>query len=181
MANQSTVKYQTQMMNQAILANALRENFFKNNQPTEEALKTDYNNIIKTLGSTEYRASHVLVQTEEEAKAIVGKLNQGGKFADIAKAQSKDPGSAPQGGDLDWANPQSFVPEFSQAMVALKKGEYTKTPVKSQFGYHIILLTDTKPTNPPAFEQVKEQLGKKWLNDRWEQYEASLLGKAKIQ
>ena len=169
------------MMNQAILANALRESFFKNNQPNEETLKANYDSIVKSLGSTEYRASHVLVQTEEEAKNIINKLNQGAKFADLAKAQSKDPGSAAQGGDLDWANPQSFVPEFSQAMVALKKGEYTKMPIKSQFGYHVILLSDTKPTNPPAFDQVKDQLGQKILNDRWEEYQAGLLGKAKIQ
>jgi len=175
------VKYQVQMMNQAILANALREDFYKNTKLTDKEVETAYAEIAKMMGGSEFRASHILVEQEAEAKAIIDQLGKGGKFADIAKAKSKDPGSAPNGGDLDWANPNSFVPEFSQAMVGLKKGEYTKTPVKSQFGYHVILLADTREATAPKLEEIRPQLEQKMINDKWEEYQGKLLSSAKVK
>ncbi|MDX1670610.1 MAG: peptidylprolyl isomerase, partial [Limnobacter sp.] len=108
-------------------------------------------------------------------------LDKGADFAKLAEENSTDPGSAQNGGDLDWANPNSFVPEFSEAMVQLKKGEYTKAPVKSQFGYHIILVTDTRESNAPPLEQVKEQLRERLLNDKWEAYQETLYEKAEVK
>lgn len=175
------MKYQVQMMNQAILANALREDFYKNTKLTDKEVQDAYAKIAQMMGGSEYRASHILVEKEEEAKIIIDKLGKGGKFEDLAKAQSKDPGSAPNGGDLDWANPNSFVPEFSQAMVGLKKGEFTKTPVKSQFGYHVILLADTREATPPKLEEIRPQLEQKMINDKWEEYQGKLLSSAKVK
>lgn len=181
LANSKDVKYQMQLMTQGILANALREDFFKNNKLTETEVNESYKKITETMGGDEYRASHILVENESEAKAIVAKLDKGGNFTEIASAQSKDPGSAKNGGDLDWANPKSFVPEFSQAMVALKKGEYTKTPVKSSFGYHVILLTDKRQATPPALADIRPQLEQHVLNEKWGQYLKGLTSQAKIK
>lgn len=181
LSSNKEVKYQVQMMNQAILANALREDYFAKNKPTDAEVNDAYAKISKMMGGAEYRSSHILVPTEEAAKAIIGKLGKGAKFADLAKAESKDPGSAPNGGDLDWANPNSFVPEFSQAMAALKKGEYTKTPVKTQFGYHVILLEDTREATPPALDQIRGQLEERMMADKWEAYMEKLVSSAKVK
>src|SRR5437868_4450894 len=127
------------------------------------------------------------MQNEADAKAIIAKSKAGAKFEDMAKASSKDPGSAANGGDLDWANSSSYVPEFSAAMTALKKGQLTETPVKTQFGWHIIQLDDTRDAKIPTFEEVKPQLVQMLMGDQnWqrEQFQAmmkSLKEKAKIQ
>ncbi|GLR25915.1 MULTISPECIES: peptidylprolyl isomerase [Limnobacter] len=181
LANDKDVKLQTQMMNQAILANALHENFMKTTKLSDAEVQSTYDKIAKMMGGEEYRASHILVQSEKEAKDIIAQLDKGANFADLAKKNSKDPGSAKNGGDLDWANANSFVPEFSKAMVALKKGEYTKEPVKSQFGYHVIMLTDVRKATPPALADIRPQLEQKMLNDKWNQYQQDLLTKAKIK
>lgn len=181
LANTPEVKYQLQMMNQAILANALREDFFNNTKLSDEEVQAAYTKIAEMMGGREYRASHILVEQEAQAKTIIEKLGKGSKFEELAKTESKDPGSAPTGGDLDWANPSSFVPEFSQAMVGLKKGEVTKTPVKSQFGYHVILLTDTREATPPKLEEIRPQLEEKMINDKWSEYQEKLLSSAKVK
>ncbi|MFN4328106.1 MAG: peptidylprolyl isomerase [Limnobacter sp.] len=181
LASKNDVKYQVQMMNQAILANALREDYFASNRPSDAEVKDQYKKIAQMMGGSEYRASHILVPSEDAAKALIAKLDKGAKFADLAKAESKDPGSAPNGGDLDWANPNSFVPEFSQVMVTLKKGEYTKAPVKSQFGYHVILLADVRDTQPPALEQVRPQLEQRMMEEKWQAYQEKLISSAKVK
>ncbi len=121
-------------------------------------MQKEYDKFKAQASGTEYKARHILVEKEDEAKAIVAQLKAGAKFEDLAKKSSKDPGSAPNGGDLDFASPASYVPEFSQAMVALKKGEYTETPVKTQFGYHIIKLEDTRAAQFPPLADVKPQI-----------------------
>jgi peptidyl-prolyl cis-trans isomerase C len=181
LSNSTEVKYHLQMMNQAILANALREDFYKNTQLTEQEVQSAYAEIAKMMGGTEFRASHILVEKEEDANKIIEQLGKGDKFEDLAKSKSKDPGSAANGGDLDWANPNSFVPEFSKAMVSLKKGEFSKVPVKSQFGYHVILLADTRQAIPPKLEEIRSRLEEKMINDKWEVYRGKLLSSAKIK
>lgn len=181
LGSKPSVKFQMQMMNQAILANSLREDFYAKNKMTEAEVKDAYAKIAKMMGGSEYRASHILVEKEADAKDIITQLDKGADFSKIAADKSKDPGSAANGGDLDWANPQSFVPEFSQAMVGLQKGKYTKSPVKSQFGYHVILLTDVRESAPPPLDEIRQQLEGKLLNDKWEAYQADLLKSAKIK
>ena len=124
-------------------------------------------------------ARHILVGTEEEAKAIIAKLKGGAKFEELAK-QSKD-GSAANGGDLDWASPATFVPEFSKAMTSLQKGAITETPVKTQFGYHVIKLEDTRAAKIPALEEVKQQVAEQLQQRQLAQYRESLVKKAKVQ
>jgi len=128
---------------------------------------------------TEYHARHILVEKEDDAKALIKQINGGAKFEDLAKKNSKDPGSAENGGDLDWANPQSYVPEFSQAMMALKKGEMTQAPVKSQFGFHIIKLEDTRDAKFPPYEEVKPQIEQRLAQMKLAKFRDELKSKAK--
>ena len=153
----SEVQGQMELARQAVLIQAYLSDYVRANPVSEDQLKKDYETIKANLGSTEYKTRHILVATEDEAKAIVAKLDKGEKFSELAK-QSKDPGSKDNGGELGWSSPSTFVKPFSEALTKLKKGEYTKTPVKTDFGYHVIQLEDTRPLTPPPYEQVKPQL-----------------------
>jgi peptidyl-prolyl cis-trans isomerase C len=106
----------------------------------------------------EYKARHILVESQDAATAIIKDLEGGADFAKIAKAQSKDPGSAQNGGDLGWFSGQSMVKPFTDALTALDKGATTKTPVQTQYGWHVIQLEDSRAPEAPAFEDVKEQV-----------------------
>jgi peptidyl-prolyl cis-trans isomerase C len=158
-------KQQMALMRQSILIRAMFEDYRKNNPVTDAEAQAEYDKFKAQAAGTEYRASHILVESEDEAKAIIADVKGGAKFEDLAKAKSKDPGSGANGGDLDFAKPENFVPEFSQAMTALKKGQMTEQPVKSQFGWHIIRLDDTRDAEFPPFDSVKAQIVKA-LGDR---------------
>lgn len=175
------VKYQTKLAQQAILAEALRQDFFDKNAVDEAEMQAAYDNIAKMMSGNEYRASHILVEEEKSANDLIKELDGGANFAELAKKHSLDPGSGANGGDLDWANPQAFVPEFSEAMVALDKGKYTKKPVQSQFGYHIILLTDVREMSPPPLDQISDQLRERMLGQKWEEYVQGLTDQADIK
>ena len=124
---------------------------------TDEVLKEEYARVTSGMNAKEYKSRHILVETEAEAKTIIEKLGKGEKFDELAKA-SKDPGSKENGGDLGWSQAGSFVPEFAAALTTLEKGKYSQAPVKSEFGYHVIQLDDSRTAAPPPFEQVKPQL-----------------------
>ncbi|HLF96683.1 MAG TPA: peptidylprolyl isomerase [Methylococcaceae bacterium] len=141
----------------AILSQAAAQNYTKANPLSEEALKQEYDQRVAASKETEYKARHILVKTEAEAKDIIAKLDKGGKFEELAKAKSTD-GSAKEGGDLGWFGPQQMVEPFSQAVIALENGKYTTTPVQTQFGWHVILREETRGKAAPPFEMVKEQL-----------------------
>ena len=149
--------------------------------PVSDAdVKAEYDKIKSQLGDKEYKARHILVEKEEEAKAIIAKLDKGEKIDDLAK-QSKDPGSKDKGGDLGWANPASFVKPFADALSKLEKGKYTTTPVKTDFGYHVIKLEDTRPLKAPAFDEVKGQLKQRLEQQRVEKHIAELRSKAAVK
>ena len=131
-------------------------------------------------GDKEYRARHILVESEAEAKAIIEQLKKGGKFEELAQ-KSKDPGSAQNGGDLDWNGPDTFVKPFSEAMVRLEKGKYTETPVKSDFGWHVIRLDDVRDVKPPPLEQVGPQIKQELERRRIQKLQTDLKAKARIQ
>ncbi len=157
----ATPSYKTQMefARQTLLIRELFADYQKKNPVSDAEIQAEYEKFkAQSGGGTEYRARHILVEKEEEAKALIAQIKGGAKFEDLAKKSSKDPGSGANGGDLDFANPSSYVPEFSQALVALKKGEMTETPVKSQFGWHIIRLDDTREQKFPPLEEVKGQI-----------------------
>lgn len=151
-------KSQMELARQSILIRELFEDYKKKNPVSDAEAREEYNKFKKQATGTEYRARHILVEQEEEAKSLIAQIKGGAKFEDLAKAKSKDPGSGQNGGDLDFAKPENYVPEFGQAMVALKKGEMTETPVKTQFGFHIIRLEDTRDAQFPEFDAVKPQI-----------------------
>jgi peptidyl-prolyl cis-trans isomerase C len=173
------VKAAVENARQSIIINAMLADYVKKNPVKDAEIKAEYDRYKAQVGDKEYHARHILVATEAEAKDIIAKLKAGAKFEDLAKV-SKD-SSANNGGDLDWANPGSFVKPFSDAMVGLKKGEYTQTPVKTEFGYHVIKLEDTRPAKLPAYDEVKGQIGESLQQKKLAAYRDELTKKAKIQ
>jgi peptidyl-prolyl cis-trans isomerase C len=173
------VQVQTEIARQGILVNAYLADYAKNNPVSDDRLRKEYDAIKASLGSTEYKARHILVEKEDDAKAIIAKLEKGDKFSDLAK-QSKDPGSKDNGGELGWSAPSAYVKPFADALTKLKKGEYTKAPVKTDFGYHVILLEDSRPLTPPPFEQVKPQLQQRAQQQQVEVMVKKLRESAKI-
>ena len=174
------VQAQMEMAKQAILIRAYLQDFVKANPVTDADLKKEYDNIKSRMGDKEYKPRHVLVETEDQAKAIIAKLQSGSKFEDLAK-ESRDPGSKERGGDLGWSNPGMFVKPFSEAMVKLEKGKYTTTPVKSDFGYHVIMLEDVRALQAPAYDEVKPQLQQRLQQQKVEKHVLDLRSKAKVQ
>ncbi|MBI5270431.1 MAG: peptidylprolyl isomerase [Burkholderiales bacterium] len=157
-AASAAYKEQMDLLRQSVLIRELFEDYKKKNPATEAEAKAEYDQLKAAQSGTEYRARHILVESEDEAKKLIAEIKGGAKFDDLAKKHSKDTGSAESGGDLDFAKPDNYVPEFSAAMTKLKKGEMTETPVKTQFGFHIIQLDDMREASFPAFEEVKPQL-----------------------
>jgi peptidyl-prolyl cis-trans isomerase C len=179
-AASADVKAQLENARQSILIRGLMIDYLKKHPITDADLKAEYDKVVAKAGDKEYHARHILVDSEDEAKAIISKLKAGAKFEELAK-QSKDTGSAANGGDLDWANPGSFVPPFSAAMVALQKGQITETPVKSQFGYHVIRLDDVREAKIPAFDDVKQQISEGLQQQKVQAYQQELMKKAVIK
>jgi peptidyl-prolyl cis-trans isomerase C len=149
---------QMELARQTILIRELFSQHQAKNPVTDAEIQSEYDKFKGQNSGTEYRASHILVEKEDEAKSLIAQIKGGAKFEDLAKKHSKDPGSGANGGDLDFAQPGSYVPEFSQAMVKLEKGKLTDPPVKSQFGWHIIRLDDTRQAQFPPLADVKGQI-----------------------
>ena len=177
----ASAEYRNQMelARQTILIRELFADYQKKNPISDADAKAEYEKFKSQASGTEYRARHILVEKEDEAKSLLKQLIAGAKFEDLAKKHSTDKGSGANGGDLDFAKPDAYVPEFGQALVALKKGETTQTPVKSQFGYHIIKLEDTREAQFPAFEEVKPQVVQRLQQQKLQQYQEELRKKAR--
>jgi len=174
-------KSQIELARQAILIRQLFEEHRKKNPVSDAELQSEYDKLVAANSGKEYKARHILVETEDEAKKVLADLKKGGKFEDIAKKQSKDPGSGANGGDLDWTNPAGLVPEFSEAMIKLKKGETTAAPVKSQFGWHVIRLDDVRDVQFPQLDEIKPQLTQQMQQQKLQQYQEELRTKAKVE
>jgi peptidyl-prolyl cis-trans isomerase C len=179
--NSDDFKGQLELARQTILIRELFNDFQKNNPVTEADVKAEYDKFVAASAGKEYKARHILVEKEDEAKAIIASLKKGGKFEEIAKKQSKDPGSGAKGGDLDWANPSSYVPEFTAGLIKLNKGQTTDVPVKSQFGYHIIRLDDVREAQLPKFEELQPQISQQLQQQKLAKYQQELREKAKVE
>lgn len=175
----SDVQTQVDMARQQVVIGAYLQDFVKNNPPSEAQIRQEYEAIKARLGDREYKVRHVLVQKEDEARAIIAKLNKGEKFEDLAK-QSLDPGSKERGGDLGWSTPAAYVKPFSDAVVALKPGSYTKEPVKTDFGYHVIQLDDSRDLKLPTLEEAKPQISQRMAQQLVEKHVNDLRAKAKV-
>lgn len=174
-------KEQMELARQTIMIRALFADYQKKNPVSDADLKAEYDKFAEANGGKEYRARHILVEKEDEAKAIIAAIKGGAKFEDQAKAKSKDPGSGANGGDLDWANAASYVTEFSEAMIKLDKGQMTQEPVKSQFGWHIIRVDDVRQAKLPTFEELKPQIAQQMQQQKLGDFQRTLREKAKIQ
>ena len=174
-------KTQMELARQTILIRALFTDYQKKNPVTDAELKGEYDKFVAANGGKEYKAHHILVEKEADAKAIIASLKKGAKFEDIAKKQSKDPGSGANGGDLDWANPSSYVAEFTEAMLKLNKGQTTEVPVKTQFGYHVIRVDDIRTAQLPPFAELKPQIAQQLEQQRMAALQQGLTEKAKVE
>ncbi len=172
-------KAQLELLRQTVLIRELFNDFQAKNPVSEADARAEYEKVKASASGTEYRARHILVEKEEDARRLIADLKSGAKFEDLAKKNSKDPGSAENGGDLDFAKPDAYVPEFGKAMAALKKGEMTMEPVKTQFGYHIIKLEDTREAQFPAFDEVKAQLMQRITQAKVQEFQDKLKSAAK--
>jgi len=180
MAKTADTVSQIELARTNILAQAFRTDYVKNHPVSDDALKAEFEKIKSQMGDKEYKARHILVENEADAKEIIVKLKKGEKFEELAKA-SKDPGSKDHGGDLDWNQPGGFVKPFSDAMMKLEKGKYTETPVQSQFGWHVIQLDDVRPAKFPDFNEIKPGLQQRMQEAMFEKTVADLRAKAKVE
>lgn len=174
------VTTQLELARQEILVNAFVQNYLNNHPISDDALKGEYEKIKAQLGDKEYKARHILVEKEDEAKGIIAQLGKGAKFEKLASEKSKDP-SKDQGGDLGWNGAGAYVKPFADALVALKKNEYTKTPVQTQYGWHVIKLEDVRPMTPPPVDSVMPQLRQRMQQQLIEKAVSDLMAKAKMQ
>lgn len=175
------VAAQMEMARQAVLVRALFENEVKANPITDLDLQKQYEDFKKSMGENEYKIRHILVDKEDDAKAIIADLGKGADFAKIAKDKSKDPGSKDNGGDLDWGPSARYVKPFADAVMKLKKGELTTSPVKTDFGYHVIRLDDVRPLKVPGFDELKEQFRQRAQQQQVQKLVMELRSKAKVE
>lgn len=172
---------QLDLAKQSILARAFIQDYFKKNPVNDKSLTAEYEKVKASMSATEYKARHILVKQESDAKDIIAKLNKNPKaFEALAKEKSMDPGSKDNGGDLGWFDPQGMVPEFGAAVAKLEKGKFSEEPVKTNFGYHVIFLEDTRQKQFPPLEEVKPALEQQLQQQNLKKLLDEMNSKAKI-
>ncbi len=176
----SEVMAQFDLARQGILVNAYLQDFVTSHPVSDETIKKEYDNIVKTMGTKEYKARHILVEKEDEAKSIIARLQKGEKFEELAK-QSKDPGNKDRGGDLGWSAPSGYVKPFADELVKLEKGKFSAIPVKTEFGWHVIQLDDVRDLKHPPLDEVKPQIQQRLQQQMLEKQIAELRTKAKVE
>ncbi|HKO88940.1 MAG TPA: peptidyl-prolyl cis-trans isomerase [Burkholderiales bacterium] len=174
------VQAQIDLTRQTVLAAAYRQDFAKTHKPSEADIKAEYEKARVEAGDKEYKARHILVESESQAQEIIAKLKRGERFEDLASV-SKDEGSKQRGGDLDWSAPAQYVKPFAEALTKLEKGKFTETPVQTRMGYHVILLEDVRPTQFPPYEEVKGRVAQAMQAQAFEKNMIELRKKAKIE
>jgi peptidyl-prolyl cis-trans isomerase C len=175
---------QLDLAKQQIILSVLLEDVNKSTKPTEADMRKEYERVKAESGGDsgrEYKARHILVKEEAEAKQIIADLGKGADFAKLAAEKSTDPGSRESGGELDWASAEAYVQPFGEALQALKKGEITKEPVRTNFGYHVIELVDVRSQPFPEFAQVQPQLEQQLASKARDDFITNLRAKAKIE
>jgi peptidyl-prolyl cis-trans isomerase C len=181
LAKEPDVQTQLAIARQEILVGAYLRDWVKKHPVSDADIEKEYEKAKGQSGDKEYRARHILVDNEEQAKTLIGELKKGGSFSDLAQKNSKDPGSKERGGDLDWNVPAAFDKNFSDAMVKLDKGKFTETPVQTRFGYHIIQLDDVRQTKFPALAEVKPRIQQQLTQQKVEELVRGLRAKAKVE
>lgn len=179
--NNAEVKGQLDMVRQEIIVGAYLRDYARKHPISEAEIQKEYDRAKAQHGDKEYKARHILVETEDQAKNMIAELKKGAKFEDLASKNSKDTGSAQRGGDLDWNVPGTFDKMFSDAMVKLEKGKYSEAPVKTRFGYHIIQVDDVRPAKFAALGEVKPRIQQMLVQNKIDELIKGLRAKAKIE
>lgn len=180
-AKKPEVQTQMDMARQEIVVGAFLRDWVRKHPVSDAEVQKEYDRARAQAGEKEYKARHILVEDEEQAKALIADLNKGAKFDELAAKNSKDPGSKDRGGDLDWNVPAAFDKAFSDAMVKLDKGKYTETPVHTRFGFHVIQLEDVRDTRFPQLSELKPRIQQQLMQHKIEALVKDLRGKAKVQ
>jgi len=181
MANSAEVKAQLEIVRQEIIVGAYLRDYARKHPVTEAEIQKEYDRAKAQHGDKEYKARHILVETEDQAKSLIAELKKGAKFDDLASKNSKDTGSAQRGGDLDWNVPGTFDKMFSDAMVKLEKGKYSDAPVKTRFGFHIIQLDDVRPAKFAALGEVRPRIQQMLVQNKIDELIKGLRAKAKVE
>lgn len=180
-ARQPEVQTQLDMARQEIIVSAYLRDWARKHPITDADIQKEYDKAKTQHGEKEYKARHILVETEDQAKALIAELKKGGKFEELAAKNSKDTGSAQRGGDLDWNVPATYDRQFSDAMVKLDKGKYTDAPVRTRFGFHIIQLDDVRPARFATLAEIKPRIQQMLVQSRIEELVKALRAKARIE
>ena len=175
------IQAQLELQRQNLVINGFLADYVKANPITDDVMRKEYDNAKSASGGMEYKARHILVKTEDEAKQIIAQLKKGGSFDKIAAEKSLDTGSKAKGGDLDWSPPNRYVKPFSDALTKLKKGQTTDTPVQTQYGYHVIRLDDVRPLKIPSFEEAKPAIQQQMQGQEVQRMITDLRSKAKVE
>ena len=175
------ISAQMELARQGVLIQAYLEEYVKSNPVKDDDLKKQYEQIRSQMGDSEYKVRHILVEKEDEAKAIIADLKKGGDFSKLAKEKSKDPGSKDNGGDLDWGPAGRYVKPFADSLKALQKGQTTDAPVQTQFGWHVIRLDDVRPVKAPGFDEVKDNVRQRAQQEQIAKLVQDLRSKAKVE
>jgi peptidyl-prolyl cis-trans isomerase C len=180
-AKKSEVQTQVEMARQEIIVGAFLRDWVRRHPVSEDEVQKEYEKARAAAGAKEYKARHILVESEDQAKAIIADLKKGAKFEELAAQNSKDPGSKDRGGDLDWNVPAAFDKAFSEAMVKLDKGQVTEAPVHTRFGFHVIRLDDVRDMRFPALAEVKPRIQQQLMQNKIEGLVRELRSKAKVE
>lgn len=175
------VYFQIKRQRENVLARAMLRKYLKDNPISDEEVQKFYDQELEKANKNEYRARHILVRSEEEAKEIIAQLQKGASFSSLAQKKSVDVRSGKQGGDLGWFSQEVIVPEFFNAVTAMKRGEISKEPVKSDFGWHIIKFEDSRPRKMPTLEQAKGDIRQRIQQERVDALVKSLKDKGQIK
>jgi peptidyl-prolyl cis-trans isomerase C len=173
--------YLLQLTRLNVLEQAVSDKYLKGRQPTDAELHAEYDTQIGAMPKLEYHARNIVVSTEGFAQSIIAQLEKGAKFEDVAKKESMDPAAKTNGGDLGWFTPDRMIPELSAAVITLKPGEYTHKPIRSQYGWHVVQLIETRDLAPPQFDQVKQRLVQVVQAKKFRVYQDELMRTAKIE
>ena len=172
---------QMELVRQEVLLQAYVREYFRKNPIDDAEVQKEYERAKSQMGDREYKVRHILVEQEDQAKGLIGELKKGAKFEDLAQKNSKDEGSKVRGGDLDWQNPAGLVKPFSDVMVKLEKGKISDTPVRTQFGWHVIRLDDVRPVQHPPLADVKQKIEEGLRRQKFDAHVRALRDKAKVE
>lgn len=178
LADQTDIKSQLELQRRGLLAQMTASDYMAKSAASEEEILQEYEQQIKLTPNSQYKARHILVETQGSAQEIITALDGGAEFATLAAERSTGP-SGPNGGDLGWFSPDQMVKPFSDAVIALDDGAYTKAPVQTQFGWHVILREESRANEPPTLDSVREVISQRVAQNKFQEYMESLREAAK--